>query len=177
MLCFSGLLDLSRHISSPWFGGTNFTLATGSSIWPQIHKSSGDACNIVDQSQRFYGAQPSGGDFLTHKPTGSTLDTKINIPDIVACGDRVINNVDVHAATTSSQRALQVCCLLSSGSFKPVESVEAIFPVFMVLAFLVHLNWFSLSLSLPLVITIIIVIISIKRIVKGANVCHFTVNI
>lgn len=108
-LVAAGIAELPELSRNPqWFPGSKINHGSGSSIWPQIDNSSRDAFSVLDQHQKFYVGQPSGADFITHKLTDASLASGSTIANIGTCRDRLITDVDVHAVTTSSQRASQV---------------------------------------------------------------------
>ncbi|XP_021640212.2 calmodulin-binding transcription activator 3 isoform X2 [Hevea brasiliensis] len=85
-----------------WFNGVKFDHSTGSSLWTEIPGSSKYAYHVPDQ--KFYVGQPRGADVITRKLTDSRLDG--DIPDSVATGDRLINNVDDQALAAIPQRLI-----------------------------------------------------------------------
>lgn len=101
----AGLPELSRH--PQWFAGSKINRSSGSSLWPQIDNSSRNAFSVLDQHQKFYGGQPSGADFITHKLTDARLAGDSTIANVGTCRERLITDVDAHAVTTSSQGASQ----------------------------------------------------------------------
>ncbi|XP_021607349.1 calmodulin-binding transcription activator 3 isoform X2 [Manihot esculenta] len=83
--------------------GVKFDHSTESSLWAEIPGSSKNAYHVHDQ--KFYVGQPRGADVITRKLTYSRIDS--DVPDSVATGDRLINDVDDQAQAAIPQRSIQ----------------------------------------------------------------------
>lgn len=101
---------LSTNVPGSWLNGVKFDHSTKSSLWAEIPGSSKNAYHVHDQ--KFYVGQPRGADVITRKLTYSRIDS--DVPNSVATGDRLINDVDDQAQAAIPQRSIQVFYLHSA---------------------------------------------------------------
>ncbi|GFZ13843.1 ethylene induced calmodulin binding protein [Actinidia rufa] len=83
-----GYLELSRDQIDPSSVGAGFHHEAGSSMWADVHGSSGTLHSMHDQ--KFYFQQLNTADFLTHKLIDAKLDADNTAQDVVNGGNMLI---------------------------------------------------------------------------------------
>ncbi|PSR97854.1 Calmodulin-binding transcription activator 3 like [Actinidia chinensis var. chinensis] len=84
----TGYLELSKGLLDPASVGAVFHHEAGSSMWTDMHGSSGNLHSV--HGQKFYFQQLNAADFLTHKLIDAKLDANNTVQDFVSCGNMLI---------------------------------------------------------------------------------------